>query len=150
MNKPSYFLVATLFIIGISSVTDSFAQETVSYDPWQFPKVLLQIQVRNSEGNLVIYTEGNQIINWNLPLLHSYLDTIPNKQIIHIDGKKFQLIQWQERTYAMEKRELFSSHLLWVQTGESWQWVLHILHNGYEVESGDSVLPFWTVIRELD
>jgi hypothetical protein len=111
------------------------------------PQVLLQLVVRNSDGILVSYVETNQITGIDPQVLNQFLQTIDNKSIMTIDGKKYEVIHWQGRTERMVKSHAMTGFVLYVPVGNSYQTALEVLHNSYQVEDGDTIAVYWTVVR---
>ncbi len=69
-----------LFSLGIGFVGIAQGQTLENYP--SFVEVSLQIQIRDSEGQLVAYYEPTQIHPVDIALLHEYLDTKENKTTI--------------------------------------------------------------------
>lgn len=110
--------------------------------------VLLQLQIRNSEGKLVSYVEGTKIITIQPELLNEFLDKKPNKIIIE-DAKKYELIQWKGQTERFDKVHAMTIFNLWVQKDGTWISPLGVIHNSYQVEPGDTATVYWTIIRSV-
>ena len=133
-----------LFLIGISSY--SYAQYTEVDAHTKLPKILLQIELRDSDGNLVTYIETEQITRMHYYPLIEYLDNKKNKEFLIIDGKAYEKIQWQGRTEKFNKKFTYSMFQLWAPGKEL---VLLVNHNSYQVQPGDRVKIFWTIIRPV-
>jgi len=112
------------------------------------PEVILQLQLRNSEGQLVSYIEGTQMRLINPFLLDKYLDT-KQSQIIEKDNQSFELIQWQGPTEKIDNFHSMSIFELWVPRANDFGLVLNIKHDAYQVEPGDTITVYWTVIRPI-
>ena len=125
-----------------------FFLDNVEAEEKDLPEVLLQLQIRNSEGQLVSYIEGTQIIRINSFLLNQYLDTKPS-QIIEKDNQSFELIQWQGQTEKVDNFHSMSIFILWVPRVNDFGSALGIIHDGYQVEPGDTLTVYWTVIRSI-
>lgn len=125
-----------------------YLDNVVEAEEKDFPKVILQLQLRNSEGQLVSYIEGTQISWIDSFLLNQYLDTKPS-QIIEKDNQSFELIQWQGPTEKIDNFHSMSIFILWVPRANDFGSALGIIHNAYQVEPGDTVTVYWTVIRPI-
>ena len=134
-------LVILFGLIGISYLQNTIAQQNEKL------QVLLQLQIRNSEGHLVSYVEGTKIIDIQQNLLNEYLDEKPNKKIIVKEGKNYELIQWQARTEKFNKFHVQAIFQLHIQKDGEWVTPLRIIHNGYQVEPGDTITVYWTIMR---
>ena len=111
------------------------------------PEVLLQLQVRNSDGQLLAYIEGTKIEQPRPLLLNQYLDDKPNKKIITKEGKAFELIQWQARTETFQKVHSMAMFQLKVPVDNEYRNALMINHEAYQIQPGDTVTVYWTIIR---
>jgi len=134
-------LVILFGLIGISYLQNTIAQQNEKL------QVLLQLQIRNSEGHLVSHVEGTKIVIIRQNLLNEYLDEKPNKKIIVKEGKNYELIQWQARTEKFNKFHVQAMFQLYIQKDGEWVTPLTIIHNGYQVEPGDTITVYWTIIR---
>jgi len=134
-------LVILFGLIGISYLQNTIAQQNEKL------QVLLQLQIRNSEGHLVSYVEGTQIAMIRQIFLNEYLDEKPNKKIIVKEGKIYELIQWHARTEKFDKVHAKAIFSLWIQRDGELVTVLGIIHNAYQVEPGDTITVYWTIMR---
>jgi len=135
-------------IFSIIFGSGGFYLDNVEAEEKDLPEVLLQLQIRNSEGQLVSYIEGTQIIRINSFLLNQYLDTKPS-QIIEKDHQKFELIQWQGSTEKINNFHSMALYKLWVPHANDFVRALSIIHDAYQVEPGDTLTVYWTVIRSI-
>lgn len=117
----------------------------------QMPQVLLQMQHRDSDGNLVSYVEGKKIVFIKPDKFNEFLDTLPNKKIIQRDGKRFELFQWMGPDEKFNKAHSYSGYNLKVLPVDGeYQTVLMVLYNAYQTIPGDTATIRWTVMRPLD
>ncbi len=135
-------------IFSIIFVFGGFYLDDVEAEEKDRPEVILQLQLRNSEGQLVSYIEGTQINSINPFLLDQYLDTKPS-QIIEKDNQSFELIQWQGQTEKINNFHSMSIFILWVPRVNDFGVALGIIHDAYQVEPGDTLTVYWTVIRPI-
>lgn len=143
--KSLIIIVILVILFGLIGI--SFLQNTIAQQNEKLPQVLLQLQIRNSEGHLVSYVEGTKIVMIRQIFLNEYLDEKPNKKIIVKEGKNYELIQWQARTEKFNKFHVQAMFQLWIQKDGEWITPLAIIHNGYQVEPGDTVTVYWTIMR---
>lgn len=114
------------------------------------PKVLLQLQHRDSDGNLISYVEGTKIVFIKPDKLDEFLDKLPNKKIVQKDGKSFELIQWIGPDEKFNRVHSYSGYQLRVlPVNGKYQTVLMILHDAYQTKPGDTASVRWTVMRPL-
>ena len=76
------------------------------------PDVLLQLILRDSDGNLLAYTETKENMAFRPLYLMSYLDDIPNKKIIIKDGKQVELIQFEKPEPTVQHRHTTAMYVL--------------------------------------
>lgn len=115
------------------------------------PQVLLQLQLRNSDGQIVSYVEGTKIVFIKPDKLNEFLDKLPNKKTIIKNDKKFELIQWIGPTEKYNKFHSWSGYELRVlPINGKYQTVLTILHNAYQTGPGDTATVRWTVLRPIN
>jgi len=141
-------IILLLVIVFFTTIEISYSQLVSPKHVQDVPQVLLQLQLRNSDGQLVAYVEATKILRINSDLLNEYLDTLPSKKAITIDGKNYELFQFQRRTETFVKTHsmaLFDLKVLPID-GTS-RTALTMNHDAYQVEAGDKISVFWTVIR---
>jgi len=144
MNIPIMIFFILFALVGISYVQNAVAQQDEN-----LPQVLLQLQIRNSEGQLVSYVGGTKIVTIHYNLLNEFLDEKPNKRTIVKEGKNYELIQWQARTEGFNKVHAMTIFSLWIQKDGRWVTPLEIIHNSYQVEPGDTLAIYWTIMRPI-
>ncbi len=133
-----------LFLIGISSY--SYAQYTEPDSHTKVPEVMLQLELRDSDGNFLTYIEAKQIIVIYPLELNEFLDK-QNKEFLIKDGKAYEVIQWQGKTEKFNKQHAWSQFDLWVPGENEFKKVLTVRHNSYQTQPGDTVTVYWTIIR---
>jgi len=139
--------VLCLFFIGISSY--SFAQYTEPDWDIILPKVMLQLELRDSDGNFITYIEAEQIIAIYLLELNDFLDNQNNKEYLIEDNKAYEKIQWQGRTEKFTKQHAWSQFNLWSFVQDESIPVLTVRHNSYQSQPGDTVKVYWTIVRPV-
>ena len=75
------------------------------------PQILVQIEVRNSDGVLISYIEPTVFYLTNLYLIHKYLDE-RESEIVVIDGKSYEQFEL-EFTFIDRTRSQKASISLW-------------------------------------
>lgn len=145
--KVTTIMIVFFILFGLVGI--SYVQYAVAQQNEKLPQVLLQLQIRNSEGQLVSYVEGTKIVTIQHDLLNEYLDKIPIKRTIVKEGKIYDLIQWQAGTEKFDKVHVMAMFSLWVQKDGKNFSSLMIRHSGYQVEPGDTVTVYWTITRPI-
>ncbi len=144
--KTSIVLLIFVLFIGTFFLIDSEAlthQAAPREDP-SLPQVSLQLQLRNSEGQLVTYLEPTTMYITNIAMVHEYLDNIENKTIIEKDGENFELIEFQSTAVFSKTKQIATYGM--VHKG------IHVLmfrHDGYLTSPGDTLDVSWKIIRTL-
>ena len=136
-----------LFLIGISSY--SYAQYTEVDSHTKVPEVMLQLELRDSDGNFLTYIEAKQIIVIYPLELNEFLDKQNYKEFLIKDDKPYELIQWQGRTETFNKQHAWSQFDLWAPGENEFKRVLTVRHNTYQTQPGDTVTVYWTIIRPV-
>jgi hypothetical protein len=113
------------------------------------PDILLQLVLRNSDGNLLAYTETKEIMAMRPLYLMDYLDDITNKKIIIKKGKQLELIQFERPEPNIIKRHSTAMYALmaWVDEENKILPILWMNHEAIQVDSGDTMKVYWTIIR---
>ena len=141
------FMKIQLFLLVIvaafSLVGYSYAQVYPQEDPSLYD-VSLQLQLRNSEGQLITYIEPTIMFISNIKLVHEFLDTKENKKIIEKDGEKLELIQY-EQIFRFDKTAQYST----LQMRYNNDYVLLFRHDGYFTSPGDTLDAFWKITRTI-
>jgi len=134
-----------LILIGITSY--SYAQGVFLVDSHtKVPEVMLQLELRDSDGNLVSYIEATQVIAIDPLKLNEFLDGINYKEFLIKNGKAYEKIQWQGITEKL-KKHTYSQFNLWVYDQNELKMVLSVRHNSYQAQPGDTLTIYWTIIR---
>jgi len=70
-----------IFVISITLVGESYAQrQSAPQEDPSLHEVFLQLQLRNSEGQLITYIEPSTMYIRYLKMVHEFLDTKENKK----------------------------------------------------------------------
>ncbi len=132
------------FVVGFSLIVNSFGQGVYPQEDPSLLEVSLQLQLRNSDGQLVTYIEPTTMYIANIEMVHEFLDTKENKKIIEKDGEMFEEIQY-EQTFRFSETKQIATFLMWYQNDS----VLLFRHDGYLTSPGDTLDVFWKITRTI-
>ena len=108
--------------------------------------IIVQIQIRDSNQNLVGYVETDRVTVENLEILSEIMDEIStnseNTKIININEKKYQVITEESNLKYNADRFLSVSYIS--KDGES---IVYVNYDGFQVKAGDVVISTWTIVR---
>jgi hypothetical protein len=132
------------FVVGFALIDNSFGQGVVY--PQEDPSLLevsLQLQLRNSDGQLVTYIEPTTMYISNIKMVHEFLDTKENK-IIEKDGEMFEVIQYKQ-TFQLDDTAQYPTY------GMSYKGDFPLLfrHDAYLSAPGDTLDVFWKIVRTI-
>jgi len=134
-----FLIISLIILFSLSVGFVGVTQGIILKDEPSLVEVTIQIQLRDSEGQLVAYYEPTQ--TWvNPKIVHEVLDTKENKSIILKDGKNLEVIKWEQST-SYRGNELKTAY------GSN---VLSTFSNGFLAEPGDITTESWKVVRPLD
>jgi len=111
--------------------------------------VFAQVEVRNSDDNLVAYLEVKKIAIYDLAKLNQLLDQSSGtveKNMITLDGKKYEMIKGTGVVVHSSPTVVSKNVISNNQEGSS-QTLVEADHDGYPVVPGDKVTTTWTIIR---
>jgi len=146
MNNSVTLIVIFVILTSIYA-GDSYGQrqqKVAASEHPSLPEVSLQLQLRNSEGQLITYIEPTTMYIINIFLIHEFLDTVKNKTIIEKDGQMFELIQYGT-TVKFSKVGQYATYGMVYQG-------MHVLvfrHDGYLSSPGDTLDVSWKIIRTI-
>ena len=147
--KIIYLSLLCLILIGMTSY--SYAQLTVVDKNTRLPQVLLQIEVRDSNGSLIAYIEADQIIGISPLELNRFLDNLNNtrKEFLIKDDKKYESQQWEINTETFVEELAYSGTRLLDLYQNEYVTLLIVRHDSFQTQPGDTLRIFWTVIRPV-
>jgi len=138
------FLIISLIILSFSVGFVGVTQGAILKDEPSFVEITLQIQLRDSGGQLVAYYEPTRIWVVDSKLTHEYLDTKENKSIISKDGRNLEVIMWeQSESYRGGDYETAFG---FYKDGDL---AIVDFSDGFLAEPGDTSSQFWTVVRPV-
>jgi len=144
-----FFMKIQLFLLVIvaafSLVGNSYAQGGAypQEDPSLY-EVSLQLQLRNSDGQLITYIEPTIMYIKNIEMVHEFLDNKENKKIIEKDGEKLELIQYEQIFRFSETKQIATLGMVYKD-----KFVLLFRHDGYLTSAGDRLDAFWKITRTI-
>ncbi|WP_249111074.1 hypothetical protein [Nitrosopumilus sp. K4] len=113
--------------------------------------VFVQTTVRNSDGTLLVYLESTKFTDLNMSALESFLNfeaSRGNDPVITIDGEKFQVIR-RVQSQEFDSDGLVASTILSDVVDGKPTVLARFAHDGYTVESGDTLESMWTFVRPV-
>ncbi|GEM_PF-4898364 len=154
MGYSKYYLMKILivvfFILFVGSVfTDSYGQSLPTQDK-TLRQVSLQLELRNSAGQLVTYLEPTEMYISDIIGTHDYLDTLENKKTIDINGETLELIEFSRSDTFYTVQQVNMYNLLYNPTEYFVKPVLHFRHDGYFSNPGDTLTAHFSIIRTMD
>ena len=145
MFKQLLFLAVLMFIppLSFAQLTDHTFETSIEEGQIY---IIIQMQIRDSNENLVGYIETDRITVQNLEELSGILDdmstNLENTKIITIDDKKYQVIVVEDNAKHLFDAFLSISHI--TNNDES---IAYVNYNGFQIRAGDVVITTWTMVR---
>ena len=142
-------IILFLFVFLLFPISDSFGVYQTELGDNMF--IFVQSIVRNSDGVLVAYLESTKFTDLNLSGLKSFLDIEVSRGIgpvITIDGQNFQVIR-RVQSQSFDSEKLVASTVLYDKIDDNPTNLVRFAHDGYYVESGDTLESMWTFIRPV-
>jgi len=142
-------IILFLFVFLLFPISDSFGVYQTELGDNMF--IFVQSIVRNSDGVLVAYLESTKFTDLNLSGLKSFLDIEVSRGIgpvITIDGQNFQVIR-RVQSQSFDSERLVASTVLYDKIDDNPTILARFAHDGYYVESGDTLESMWTFIRPV-
>lgn len=134
---------------SISGAVASVNPNEIKQNPFNIPEVLLQLILRNSEGELLAYIETDDKLGMRPLYLIDYLDGKPNKKIITREGKEYLLIQFETFEPKVTKYHSMAMFSLMTRIDGAPLPILTMNHDAYQVSPGDELTVYWTFLREI-
>jgi len=139
------FFICLIILFSLSFGFVGVAQGQTIKDYPSLVEVSLQVQLRDSEGQLVAYYEPIQTYVVDIEAVHESLDAKANKTTISKDGKNLQVIKWsQSGSYKKTSHQTAFSIMHRGNLG------LVVFLDGYLTEPGDRYTASWKVVRPLN
>ena len=145
MFKQLLFLAILIFIPPLSFAQVADHTFEASIEEGQI-YIIVQMQIRDSNQNLIGYIETDRVTVENLEQLSGIMDEIStnpkNTKIINIDETKYQVITEESNLKYNSDRFLSISYIF--QDGES---IAYVNYDGFQLKAGDAVISTWTLVR---
>ncbi len=143
MNK----IILFSFVFLLFPISDSFGAYQTELGDDLF--IFVQSTIRNSDGTLVAYLESTKFTDLNLSGLKSFLDIEVSRGIgpvITIDGQNFEVIR-RVQSQSFDSERLVASTVLYDKIVGKPTVLARFAHDGYSVQSGDTLESMWTFVR---
>ena len=145
--KIILFSLLCLILMGMTSY--SYAQETYDDENTELPtKIMLQMELRDSNGILALYIEADQILAIYTPGIDRFVDSqnITSKEFL-IEGDKYDVYQWEQSNQNFDERSAYSTTRLLTVEQDEYTKPIVMRHDSIQTQPGDVLRIFWTVIR---
>ena len=145
--KIVLFSLLCLILIGMTSY--SYAKLIVPDKNTELPEVLLQLELRDSNGSFISYTEAEQIIGISSLELNRFLDNQnqTRKEFFIKDDKKYESHIWEVKNEKYNKQHTYAATNLLDTYQNEFVELFRMRHDSFQVQPGDTAKLFWTVIR---
>jgi len=144
--KIVLFSLLCLILIGITSY--SYAQTYDEKNTKLPTKIMLQLELRDSNGNLALYIEAEQILAIYTPGIDRLVDSynITSTEFF-IEDDKYDVYQWEQSNQTFDTRSAYSTTRLITIYQDEFTKPIIMRHYSIQSEPGDILRIFWTVIR---
>jgi len=145
MNK----IILFLFVFLLFPMSNSFGAYQTNLGDDLF--IFVQSTIRNSDGTLVAYLESSKFTDLNRLGLESFLDLEASRgydSTITIDGEKYQVIR-RVQSQSFDSEGLVASTILSDKIDGKPTILARFAHDGYPVQSGDTLQSMWSFIRSV-
>jgi len=132
-----------IFVVSMTLVEESYSYRYPQEDP-SLHEVSLQLQLRNSEGQLITYNEPTTMYISNIKLVHEYLDTKENKKFIEKDGETLEVIQYKQLFRFSETKQIATVGMVYKDT-----FVLSFRLDAFLTSPGDTLDASWKISRTI-
>ena len=145
MLKQLLFLAVLIFIPPLSFAELADHTFDTSIEDGQI-YIIVQIEIRDSNENLVGYIETDRITVQNLESLSIILDDMSknseNTKMMNIDDKKYQVITGVGNANYVSDTIVSISAIT-----DDGQTIVYANYDGFPIRTGDIVITTWTMIR---
>jgi hypothetical protein len=113
--------------------------------------VLLQLVIRDKDGVLLGYVETTEKLHIRPAFLYWYLMDKPNKHFVTIENKPYEIIQWPGNEAPNQKEHYsMAMYVLLHNVPDFGRQNLVIMnHEAYQVDPGDKLEVYWTVLMPV-
>jgi len=109
----------------------------------------VQIEIRNSQGNLVGYLESDVIKYLPHSLTDEFLDSYPVKDVVSKKDQSYEVRKILQTQY-IEKDDFVGATRLQSPDTKPYFTLFFASHHGITLEKGDTVKVLWTILRAID
>jgi len=144
--KIVLFSLLCLILIGMTSY--SYAQTYDEKNTESPTKIMLQLELRDSNGNLALYLEAEQILAIYNPGIDKFIanHNLTSKEFF-IEDDKYDVYQWEQSNQTFDARSAYSTTRLLTVVQDEFTKPIIMRHYSIQSEPGDTLRIFWTVIR---
>jgi len=142
-----YRIILFLFAFLLFPISDSFGAYQTELGDDLF--IFVQSTIRNSDGTLVAYLESTKFTDLNRLGLETFLDFEASRGgdlIITLDGQNYQVIR-RVQSQSFDSDGLVASTMLSDKIDGKPTVLARFAHDGYPVQSGDTLDSMWTFVR---
>jgi hypothetical protein len=143
--KQLFFLAVLIFIPPLSFADLADHTFDTSIEEGQI-YIIVQIEIRDSNENLVGYIETDRITVQNFEGLSIILDDMSknseNTKMMNIDDKKYQVITGVGNANYVSDTTVSISAIT-----DDGQTIVYANYDGFPIRTGDIVITTWTMIR---
>jgi len=142
-----YRIILFLFAFFLFPISDSFGAYQTELGDDLF--IFVQSTIRNSDGTLVAYLESTKFTDLNRLGLETFLDFEASRGgdlIITLDGQNYQVIR-RVQSQSFDSDGLVASTMLSDKIDGKPTVLARFAHDGYPVQSGDTLDSMWTFVR---
>jgi len=154
--KILFFALLVMILIGATSY--SYAQIALKIpDDWVVPDkdnkiehdVMLQLELRDSDGALVAYIETDQVLGISPPQLNRFLDSQDQsrKDFFVKNDTKYETQRWEITGDKYNDKLAYSLTRLIDPYQDRLLTLVQMRHDSFQTNPGDTVRIYWTVIR---
>jgi len=114
--------------------------------------ILLQLVLRDKDGNLIGYLETTEKLRVRASSLHWFVLEQPNRNYVMIDNEPFEVIHWQtNESPAKKSHYTMAMYVLISRVPDLGKLNLVVMnHEGYQVEPGDRLKVYWTAFLPIN
>jgi len=144
--------ILSLFIIFLVILYPVYVYAETSLVPIDDSKYIAsaQIELRDSDGNLVGVTTSNAGRYLPDPIVDEFLELYPVKENIMINEKKYELREIVVTEVHQKDSYVFISHLFVQTENGSTVEIFRGLNHAFLVKSGDESTIMWTILKVAD
>ena len=146
----NFLIILVILLSVVLILPGAFAQNQLESNHYVY--ILVQTFVRDSDGNLIHYSENDRFTDKNFEMLNKFLDLVVSPfsdPIYDVNGKKFQLIQ-RSKTQQIDSHQWASSTILAGSEQPNVNILVRFGHDGYFLAPGDELKLVWTFMRTIN